>query len=118
MHFRVAQVHGDYLGQRSRSVQVQVLLTALQMHSGQEAYQAEIMVTVQVTDKYIVYPAGLGAVFFQLHLRTLAAVYQYKLIFYLQQLGRLMPVMCRSGTVRPQYFQFKSQNTDPALTGL
>jgi hypothetical protein len=53
---------------------------SVQMKTGQQAYQPKIMITMEVTDEYKIYFAGLKAIFDQLLLGTFPAVDQVKLL--------------------------------------
>jgi hypothetical protein len=57
-------------------MQMQVLCTVKQAHTGKQANQAKIMITMQVGDKNVIYFAAFYLVLRQLHLGSFAAVDQ------------------------------------------
>lgn len=75
-----------------RRIDVQILGSAEQPHTGEEADEPEIMVTMKMGDKNVIDLAAADLVFGHLHLGTFAAVDQKDLVFHGDNLGRGMTV--------------------------
>lgn len=74
------QLHIYQFFQFGRGMQVKVLCTVEQAHTGEQAYQSEIMITMQVRDEYMVDLAAFYFVFGKLHLGSFATVDQKTLL--------------------------------------
>src|SRR5450755_4582578 len=84
-------------------VKIQLLVTTQEAHAGYESDQAEIMVPMQVGDKYMIDPASPDFVLIHLCLGTLPAIHEEKVIVKGDHLGRRMPVECRNSRVISKY---------------
>jgi hypothetical protein len=70
------ELHIENFNQGGRTKKVQVLGPAQQTHTGYQADQAEIMVSVQVGYEYVIDPAAADLVFIHLCLGAFSTVYQ------------------------------------------
>ena len=71
---------------------MKVRFTPKQAHTGDQAYQAKIMITVQMRNKNMVDTASLDTVFCNLHLGSFAAVDKKKVLVKCHYLRSRMPV--------------------------
>lgn len=75
---------------------MKIFFTAVQVHGIDQPDKAKDMISVQVTDEYMMYPAYLGFVPDQLHLGSFTAINQKVAIVQVKQLAGLMPSVSRS----------------------
>lgn len=68
------QLKGDDFVQTLRAVDVQVVASVLKVIGKNKTHQSEVMVSVEMADKNMVYPVRFHAVAEHLHLGGLAAV--------------------------------------------
>ena len=83
---------------------------ALQVHGGEEAGQAKVMVSVEVADVNIADALMLYLVLHQLHLRSFTAVNQVVLVINGKNLSGMVSVCRWCGRRTAQYPEFEIHN--------
>ena len=89
------ELQTDDLLERARGMDVQVLRSAKEAHTGEKADQPKVVVAVQMGNKYMVDLAAADLVFGHLHLRTFTAIDQKDLIFHGNDLCSRMTIKSR-----------------------
>jgi hypothetical protein len=70
------------------------MLSVHQTHARQQAYQSEVMITVQMRNENVIDPASSYFISRQLHLRSFATIHQKQLVFQRYYLGSGMTIVC------------------------
>lgn len=81
----------------------------MQMQGREEPDQSEIVIAMEMTDQDMPDFSGPDVILFKLKLRAFATIDEYVLILKNEQLGRLMPVMCRDGRIITENGELKWQ---------
>jgi hypothetical protein len=82
---------------------MKVMVSAQETHAGDEPYESEIMVPMQVRDKNMIDSATPDLIFIHLGLRAFPAIDQEKVIVQGDNLGRGMTVEGRDGRIISKY---------------
>ena len=98
---------GDDLIQTMVAVYMELVCPALKMHREDQSHQAQVMITVEVTDEDAVDAVEIDLKMHELHLHTFAAVHQEILILNFNELGRGEPPVRRQCTAGTQYRNFE-----------
>ena len=78
---------------------MEVIHAALESHACQQAYEPEIMIAVQMRNKYFVDLARFYFVRGQLYLRSFSAIDEVIFIMGLQHLRCWVSAICRQGRI-------------------
>ena len=89
------ELQADDLLERARGVDVQVLRSAKEAHTGEKADQPKVVVAVQMGNKDMVDLAAADLVFGHLHLGPFAAIDQKDVIFHGDDLCGRMTIKSR-----------------------
>jgi hypothetical protein len=98
-----SQLQIENIDQFGWSVEMQVLNSAQQAHTGDQPDQAEIMIAVQVGNENMVDPAASDFVLIHLSLCSFSTVNKEKMIIQGNHLGGGVPVKGRNGRVVSKY---------------
>ena len=78
-------------------------MPAQEAHTGYQSDQSEIVVTMQVGDENMIYPASPDLVLIHLCLRAFPAIDQEKMVIQRNHLGCWVPVESRYGRIISKY---------------
>lgn len=80
------------------AVDVQVFFAVVQVHGEEQAHQAQVMIAMQVRDKYMINAMDVSVKAGKLQLCAFTTINQKMFVLYLYQLGRGIPSVSRYGT--------------------
>lgn len=94
----VAQLCRHNFVQAMLTVNVQIFFAVVQVHGEEQAHQAQVMIAMQVRDKYMINAMDVSVKAGKLQLCAFTTINQKMFVLYLYQLGRGIPSVSRYGT--------------------